>query len=94
MCLGFENDNILAQAESLFTAGYEATATIIAFTLYELSRYPEHEEKLYDEIKNVKDMNNDSLKKLTFLDQVINEVLRLYPSLPFVDRVAEKNYKV
>ncbi|XP_058791873.1 cytochrome P450 6k1-like [Phymastichus coffea] len=93
----FEGDNLLAQAVSFYVAGFEATSTAIAFSLYELSHHPEYEECLYQEIKNHvrgKQLSVDLIKEMTFLDQVVNEALRLYPPLPIVDRVAVRDYKL
>ena len=41
---------VLAQGLMFFIAGYETTATSIAFLLYNLSLNPEIQEKLYKEI--------------------------------------------
>ena len=93
----FEGDNLLAQSISYFVAGLEATSTAIAFTLQEISLNPEIEEQLYKEIKeNVTgtQLNLEVINKMTFLDKVVNESLRLYPPLPIIDRVAVRDYQV
>lgn len=93
----FEGDNLLAQAVAFYVAGFEASSTAIAFTLYELASHPEYEERLYNEIKSVVEKNEltmESINEMTFLDAVLEETLRLYPPLPVVDRIALRNYKV
>ena len=87
----------MAQAVSFYVAGFEATSTTIAFSLFELSLHPEYEELLYKEIKETltgKEIDVDLINQMTFLDQVVNETLRLYPPLPIIDRVPVRDYKV
>ncbi|KAL6258724.1 hypothetical protein P5V15_010674 [Pogonomyrmex californicus] len=93
----FKGDNLVAQPSSLYAAGFEATSTAIAFVLYELARHPEHQATVYKEIQthlSGKELTIDLINKMTFLDRVITEALRLYPPLPVVDRTALKNYKL
>lgn len=90
----FKGDNLLGQAVSFFVAGMEATSTAIAFCLYELSLHPEIEERLYEEIKKSSTSTFEEINSLEYLDQVVNESLRLYPPLPEIDRIALKDYKV
>lgn len=82
---------------SFYVAGFEATSTAISFSLHELARHPEYEKRLYREIKDYltgKEITLELLNQMIFLDQVVDEALRLYPPLPIVDRVAVKDYKV
>lgn len=87
----------MAQSASFYIAGFEATSTAIAFALYDLSRHPEHQATLYNEIQthlSGKELTMDLINKMSFLDCVISETLRLHPPLPFVDRTATRDYEV
>ncbi|KAL0111373.1 hypothetical protein PUN28_012931 [Cardiocondyla obscurior] len=93
----FEGDNLLAHPSSFFIAGFEATATTLAFVLHDLACHPEHQETLYKEIQahlSGKEMTMDSINELPFLDCILTESLRLHPPLPVTDRIAVKDYKV
>lgn len=93
----FEGDNLLAHPTSFYTAGFEASATAIAFVLYDLARHPEHQDVLYNEMQthlSGKELTMDLINELSFLDCVITESLRLHPPLPVTDRIATKNYEV
>ena len=82
---------------SFYLAGLEATSSAIAFALFELSRHPEYQTRLYQEIKEtlaIQELTLDAINQMEFLEQVINETLRLYPPLPMIDRIALKDYKV
>lgn len=87
----------MSQALSFYVAGLEATSSTIAFSLYELSRHIEYQSRLYKEIKTHlenEELTLESINKMEFLDQIVNETLRLYPPLPMLDRIASKDYKV
>ncbi|XP_014211785.1 cytochrome P450 6k1-like [Copidosoma floridanum] len=93
----FEGDNLLSQAVAFYVAGFEATSTAIAFTLHELARHPEYENRLYEEIQvhtAGKELTADLINEMEFLDLVVNETLRMYPPLPMVDRVPVRDYKI
>jgi cytochrome P450 len=68
---------------TIFFAGHETTAQALTWTWYLLSNHPEVEAKLHDEVDRV--LNGrvptaEDLAKLTYTRNVMNEVLRLYPS--------------
>ncbi|XP_011696504.1 PREDICTED: cytochrome P450 6k1-like [Wasmannia auropunctata] len=93
----FESDALLAHPSSFYIAGFEASATTIAFVLYDLARHPEHQETLYNEIQTYlsgKELTMDLISELPFLDYVVAESLRLHPPLPVTDRIATKNYEL
>jgi cytochrome P450 len=67
---------------TLLLAGNETTALALAWTWYLLSRYPEAESRLHQEIDRVlagRDPVPDDLDRMPYLSAVINESLRLYP---------------
>lgn len=67
---------------TLYLAGHETTASLLAWTLYQLSRHPDIQARVRDEIDNqLTDQRPtfEQLKALQYTSQVINEVLRLYP---------------
>ncbi|XP_055917663.1 probable cytochrome P450 6g2 [Eupeodes corollae] len=86
-----DDETLIAVAAGLFTAGFETTASSIAFGLYELSKNQEVQNRLREEIKECLEKNGgnityDGLQEMEYLNMVVQEILRLYPSLPFLDR--------
>ncbi|KAI2627965.1 cytochrome P450 monooxygenase-like protein [Hypomontagnella submonticulosa] len=66
-------------ATSAVVAGSDTTrASLIAIWWY-LSKYPEHADKVYSEIKNVDVRDANALATLPHLNGVVNEILRLVP---------------
>ncbi|XP_029164739.1 cytochrome P450 6k1-like [Nylanderia fulva] len=95
----FDGDDLVAQAAAFFTAGFETSSTTMAFTLYELSVRPDIQNRLRKEIVDALNKANgnityDMALSLPYLDMVVSETLRLYPPLPFLDRVTTKTYKM
>ncbi|XP_054165797.1 cytochrome P450 3A9-like [Oppia nitens] len=90
------NDELLSQCILFFIAGYEGPATTLSIITYLLAKNPLVQEKLYKEIDNYfkknKDVDYDKLYSLKYLDAVIMESLRLYPSSTFLERVATDDY--
>nr|QYA71966.1 cytochrome P450 [Anoplophora glabripennis] len=95
--LNFEE--FAAQAVIFFSAGFETSSSTQTFALYELSKNPECQEKLRDEINEVlakydNKITYDAVMDMKYLDKVIDETLRLYPVFPILPRVALNDYKV
>jgi hypothetical protein len=75
----------------LFTAGHETTANALSFLFYLLAKHPEAQEKAYQEAKNVDLEEGDllaNLAKLSYIQNCIEETLRLYPPAYVIDRVS------
>lgn len=84
-----EDEEALRSNIRVFLAGaLEATTSFAAWTISHLSRHPELQEKLYDEIKDISVYNPDNLEEAKLLRNVMNETLRLTPSLYFFPRKA------
>lgn len=74
--LYLNDEEILAESFLFFVAGYETSSTTAAFALFELSRHPEYQDKLREEILVVLQKYNgkltyEGLSEMTYLDQVI-----------------------
>jgi cytochrome P450 len=67
---------------TLFTAGIETNALALGWLFHEIARHPEVERRLHEEIDEVlagKPVTVEDLPRLTYTQQVVNEVLRMYP---------------
>ncbi|CAN3355548.1 cytochrome P450 52A2 [Diutina catenulata] len=90
------------QLLNILVAGRDTTAGLLSFIFFELSQHPEVFQKLREEIEQnfglgedaeerIEDITFESLKKCEYLKAVVNECLRLYPSVPLNFRQATKN---
>jgi len=75
----------------LFTAGHETTANVLSFLLYLLAKHPEAQEKAYQEATKVNLESADilpNLAQLPYIQNCIEEAMRLFPPAYVIDRVA------
>lgn len=85
------DEQVIHEMAALVFAGHETTATTLAWLLYVLSQYPEVAEKLRDELARVLDGRTPTMadiENLPYMQQVIDETMRLYPALYLVSRQA------
>lgn len=79
---GMTDQQVYDEVLALLTAGIETTALALAWVFHELARHPEVERRVHAEIDQVlagRDVTFEDIPKLTYIQQVVNEVLRLYP---------------
>lgn len=82
---------VSAQAFFFFIAGIEPSATTMFFTLFELAKEPEILQRLQDSIDELFEKSNgnishDDIIGLEYLDQIIDEALRLHPPVGVITR--------
>ncbi|XP_018481240.1 cytokinin hydroxylase isoform X2 [Raphanus sativus] len=97
------NDNnnlqlIMDECKTFFFAGHETTALLLTWTMMLLADNPRWQENVRDEIRDVCGCDGlpsvDQLSKLTSLNKVINESLRLYPPATLLPRMAFEDIKL
>lgn len=79
----FTEEQLMLEMSSIVFAGHETTAETMTWLLYLLSQHPDVEEKVLAELDRVlggRTPTVEDLGQLTYLNQVINETLRLYPA--------------
>jgi len=67
----------VAQALTFLIAGYETSSSTLTFALYELSRHPEIQQSLREEILQVLSKHDgkltyDSIQSMSYLDRVVS----------------------
>jgi len=75
--LGIDGDLLVAQAFTFLTAGYETSASILSFALYELALHPEIQQSLRAEMLQVLSKHDGKLtykglQDMTYLDRVVS----------------------
>ncbi|KAF9438280.1 hypothetical protein BGZ76_008845 [Entomortierella beljakovae] len=83
---GFSNEYLRDMLLNFLLAGRDTTASLLSWTMWQLTQHPDVLVKLKEEIAEVVGPKNvpgyDEIKKLKYQKQVINEVLRLCPPVP------------
>jgi cytochrome P450 len=91
--LHVSEEEVLAQMSVLLVAGYETTSISLTWALIELSRHPDVQTRLREELLAFgPDPTYDQLKaNLPYLDAVVHEILRLHPSIAEFSRCARED---
>ncbi|KAI6100332.1 cytochrome P450 [Pisolithus sp. B1] len=86
-------EEVLSQLRTMFIASYETTSMTMTWALLELARHPNIQTKLREELlsfggePSYDQLTND----LPYLDAIVQEVLRLHPSVPEMLREAAED---
>lgn len=87
----FTEDQVIYEMSQIVFAGHETTATTLTWLLYELARHPHVEAQLRAELERVLEGRApamEDLHNLTYMMQVLNETLRMYPAAYVASREA------
>ncbi|XP_042864014.1 cytochrome P450 9e2-like [Penaeus japonicus] len=89
---------IISQSVLFLVAGYDTTASTLAFASFLLAKHPEIQQRLRQEMNELIDQHGDityqGIMEAKYLDACIMETLRLYPPGLFLERQCVKEYKV
>jgi cytochrome P450 len=79
---GMTDQQVYDEVVTLLSAGIETSALALAWLWHEIGQHPEVERRLHQEIDEVlagRPAGIEDVPRLTYTQQVINEVLRMYP---------------
>ncbi|CAG9860585.1 unnamed protein product [Phyllotreta striolata] len=93
------NKDIISQAFLFFFAGFDAVSTLICFMAYELCINGDIQDRLREEISQTSEDCNDKLSyealvKMRYLDMVVTEALRKWPTQVMYERICMKPYTI
>ncbi|EIW84209.1 PAH-inducible cytochrome P450 monooxygenase PC-PAH 1 [Coniophora puteana RWD-64-598 SS2] len=89
---------LLSQISTLLLAGQDTSSSTLTWSLYELARHPEDQQKVRDEVlaarervreRGLEDISPADLDGMPFTNAVIKETLRLHPIVPTLMRQAD-----
>ncbi|CAG2169916.1 unnamed protein product, partial [Oppiella nova] len=93
-------DELIAQCVMFLIAGYENTSTTLSLCLYSIAKHPEVQQKLYEEIHTFHEQkissadSYETINSLKYMNAVIDETLRLFSPLMYLNRVATEDYEL
>lgn len=88
------------EVDTFMFEGHDTTTSAMSFLLGILAKHPDVQQKVYDEVQTVigDDLTTPvtlaMLNQLNYLDLVIKETLRLYPSVPIYGRKLLDNHEI
>lgn len=85
------DEQIREEVDTFMFEGHDTTSSALSFALYLLSRNPEAQELAYQEALEFEDREQENMK---YLEAVIKETLRLFPSVPFFSRMVKKDFQL
>uniref|UniRef100_A0A146MH95 Cytochrome P450 4C1 n=2 Tax=Lygus hesperus TaxID=30085 RepID=A0A146MH95_LYGHE len=93
------DEDIQEEVDTFMFEGHDTTAAALLFALFELGLNPEVQDRAYQEQVDIfgfddRDVTKEDLGKMNYLEQVIKEVLRLYPPVPFWSRMLGEDLKL
>ncbi|MCW7536891.1 cytochrome P450 [Aquabacterium sp. A7-Y] len=83
---GLSDEQILREIMGVFLAGFDTVASAMMWTLYDLTRHPDWQQAVREEVDAPGDNARTDLQDCPVLDRVFNESIRLMPPLWLVDR--------
>ncbi|KAG0427793.1 hypothetical protein HPB47_025174 [Ixodes persulcatus] len=92
-----EDRHLLSNSFLFLAAGFDTTALTLAFGAFLLAKYPEEQDRVFNEIVSVFSepdtaLTYDGIQKLKRLDMMIAETMRLYPPVVlFVSRCCRQD---
>lgn len=91
---GLSDEDLRAEVDTFMFEGHDTTASGISWIFYCMAKYPEHQQKCREEIREVlgdrKTMEWEDLSKLPYTTMCVKESIRLYPPVPSVSRELSK----
>ncbi len=94
---GMTNEQLLAESLILFVAGHETSANAMSWALYLLSQNEAAVDRIRQELTQVlgdRDPVFSDFPKLTYLTQVIQETMRLFPPAWITDRISTEEDEI
>ena len=96
--IDWSDEDLVAQALVFFLGGFDTTSTFMQAYFWELAQNPDVQQILIEEVDelieklNGKPVSYEQLNQLKYLDMVINETLRKWPSFRITSRLCGKDY--
>lgn len=91
---------IQEEVDTFMFEGHDTTTASMSWVLILLGHHPEIQERVYAELKDIfqddpkRQPTTHDLNNMKYLEMVIKEALRLYPSVPFIARIATKDVEI
>lgn len=85
-------EEIREEMDTMVLGAHDTTKSTLAFALYNMAKYPEAQEKVFEEVNYVlegdseRDVTDEDVSRMPWTEACTKESLRLFPPAPFVGR--------
>ncbi|XP_063924598.1 cytochrome P450 4g15-like [Zophobas morio] len=91
-------DGLLEEGALMLLAANDSTTPAVGSALVLLGMHPEIQEKVYQEISlltdDTQDLTLECVNKMNYLERVIKETIRIFPSVPFILRKIDEEIEL
>nr|CAD7442870.1 unnamed protein product [Timema bartmani] len=96
---GLSDEEIREEVDTFMFEGHDTTAAGISWTIFLLGIHPEIQVRVQRELDKIfqgvsRAATMGDVQEMKYLEQVIKESLRLYPSVPFIQRHLNQDIKL
>ncbi|GLH09718.1 Cytochrome P450 4C1 [Gryllus bimaculatus] len=93
------DEDIREEVDTFMFEGHDTTSASMCWTLYLMALHPDVQEKVYEEQMEIfqgsdRKPTMKDLSEMKYLERVIKESLRLYPSVPFITRQVTQDIEI
>jgi cytochrome P450 len=93
------DEGIREEVDTFMFEGHDTTSAGVMWALYLLGSHPECQRKAQEELDSIfggsdRHATSEDLKEMKYLECVLKESLRIYPSVPIISRDLEEDFQV
>uniref|UniRef100_A0A131XVF7 Putative cytochrome p450 4w1 n=1 Tax=Ixodes ricinus TaxID=34613 RepID=A0A131XVF7_IXORI len=93
-------EDMREEVDTFMFAGHDTTAMGISWALFLIGHSPAAQQKIHDELDSIfgddteRHVSHEDMKEMRYLECVLKESQRIYPSVPFYSRLCEEPFEL